>query len=132
MASKKRDGLDSEYTNSTVNQTCQVLSTLICAWFPDGERPVETGDKVTIELTPEIGTRNLRFDSVGRRDSEVAFIPFEQRACLPKATARWRFPPTCARRWRSMPRNRHNSRLRTVRFLSPQKHIQRLREQQLS
>jgi hypothetical protein len=84
VASKKRDGLDSEYTNSTVNQTCQVLSTLICAWFPDGERPVETGDKVTIELTLEIGTRNLRFDSVGRRDSEVAFIPFEQRACLPK------------------------------------------------
>jgi hypothetical protein len=48
------------------------------------ERPFEAGDKVTIEPTAEIGTRNLRFDSVGRRDSEVAFIPFEQRACLPQ------------------------------------------------
>jgi len=48
------------------------------------ERPVEAGDKVTIELTPELGTSSLRFDFVGRRDGEVAFRAFEQRACVPK------------------------------------------------
>jgi len=33
------------------------------------ERPFEAGDKVTIEPTAEIGTRNLRFEFIGRRDS---------------------------------------------------------------
>ena len=36
---KKRDNLDDEYTILTIDQTRQVLSTLIYAWFPEGERP---------------------------------------------------------------------------------------------
>ena len=36
---KKRNGLDDEYTILTIDQTRQVLSTLIYAWFPEGERP---------------------------------------------------------------------------------------------
>nr|WP_256290567.1 IS630 family transposase [Halobellus inordinatus] len=36
---KKRDNLDDEYTVLTIDQTRQVLSTLIYAWFPEGERP---------------------------------------------------------------------------------------------
>jgi len=36
---KKRDNLDEEYTILTVDQTRQVLSKLIYAWFPEGERP---------------------------------------------------------------------------------------------
>jgi hypothetical protein len=31
--------LDDEYTVLTIDQTRQVLSTLIYAWFPEGERP---------------------------------------------------------------------------------------------
>lgn len=46
------------------------------------ERPVEAGDEVTIELTPDPGTSSLRFDFVGRRDGGVAFTAFEQRACV--------------------------------------------------
>ena len=48
------------------------------------ERPVEAGDEVTIELTPDIGTRSLRFDFVGRRDGAVTFRSYEQRACVAK------------------------------------------------
>ena len=36
---KKRDNLDDDYTILTIDQTRQVLSTLIYAWFPKGERP---------------------------------------------------------------------------------------------
>lgn len=36
---KKRDSLGDEYTIITIDQTQQVLSTLIYAWFPEGERP---------------------------------------------------------------------------------------------
>ena len=36
---KKRDNLDDGYTILTIDQTRQVLSTLIYAWFPEGERP---------------------------------------------------------------------------------------------
>nr|WP_246972485.1 IS630 family transposase [Natribaculum luteum] len=36
---KKRDNLDDEYTILAIDQTRQVLSTLIHAWFPKGERP---------------------------------------------------------------------------------------------
>ncbi|WP_234403471.1 IS630 family transposase [Halarchaeum acidiphilum] len=36
---KKRDDLDDEYTVLTIDQTRQDLSTLIYAWFPEGERP---------------------------------------------------------------------------------------------
>jgi hypothetical protein len=38
-ALKKRDNLDDEYTVLTIDQTQQILSTLIYAWFPEGERP---------------------------------------------------------------------------------------------
>ena len=36
---KKCNNLDDEYTILTIDQTRQVLSTLIYAWFPEGERP---------------------------------------------------------------------------------------------
>ena len=36
---KKRNNLDDEYTIVTVDRTRQVLSKLINAWFPRGERP---------------------------------------------------------------------------------------------
>ena len=36
---KKCDRLDDEYTILRLDQTRQVLSTLIHAWFPEGERP---------------------------------------------------------------------------------------------
>ena len=36
---KKRNDLDDQYTILTIDQTRQVLSTLIYAWFPEGERP---------------------------------------------------------------------------------------------
>ena len=36
---KKRNDLDDEYTILAIDQTRQVLSTLICAWLPARERP---------------------------------------------------------------------------------------------
>lgn len=45
------------------------------------ERPVEAGDDVTIELTPSLGTRSVRFEYVARCDGEVAFSGHEQRVC---------------------------------------------------
>jgi len=36
---KKLGNLDDEYIILTIDQTRQVLSTLIYAWFPEGERP---------------------------------------------------------------------------------------------
>lgn len=48
------------------------------------ERPVEGGDAVTIELTPDLGDRSVRFEYVGRRDGIEAFSGYEQRACVPK------------------------------------------------
>ncbi|MFC4549904.1 MULTISPECIES: acyl-CoA thioesterase [Halorussus] len=45
------------------------------------EKPVEAGDRVTVELTPTLGDRSVRFDYVARRDGEVAFSGYEQRVC---------------------------------------------------
>lgn len=45
------------------------------------ERPVEAGDDVTVELTPSLGTRSVRFEYVARNDGEVAFSGYEQRVC---------------------------------------------------
>ena len=45
------------------------------------ERPVEAGDDVTVELTPSLGTRSVRFEYVARRDGDVAFSGYEQRVC---------------------------------------------------
>jgi len=45
------------------------------------ERPLEAGDEVTIELTPSLGERSVRFDYVARRDGAVAFSGYEQRVC---------------------------------------------------
>lgn len=45
------------------------------------ENPVEAGDEVTIELTPELGTRSVRFEYVARCGGEVAFSGYEQRVC---------------------------------------------------
>ncbi|WP_435064383.1 acyl-CoA thioesterase [Halobaculum sp. EA56] len=45
------------------------------------ERSVEAGDDVRVTLTPDLGTRSVRFEYVARRDGEVAFSGFEQRVC---------------------------------------------------
>lgn len=45
------------------------------------ENPVEAGDEVTIELTPDPGERSVRFEYVARCDGEVAFSGYEQRVC---------------------------------------------------
>lgn len=45
------------------------------------ENPVEAGDEVTIELTPSLGTRSVRFEYVARSDGDVAFSGYEQRVC---------------------------------------------------
>ena len=45
------------------------------------ENPVEAGDDVTIELTPDPGGRSVRFEYVARCDGEVAFSGYEQRVC---------------------------------------------------
>ncbi|EMA51691.1 hypothetical protein C451_14070 [Halococcus thailandensis JCM 13552] len=37
--SKKTNSLDDEYTTLAIDQTRQILSKLIYAWFPEGERP---------------------------------------------------------------------------------------------
>lgn len=48
------------------------------------ERPVEGGDQVTIELTPVLGDRSVRFEYAGRKNGTDAFGGYEQRACVPK------------------------------------------------
>ncbi|CQH56807.1 thioesterase domain protein [Halobacterium hubeiense] len=45
------------------------------------ENPVEAGDEVTIELTPDPGTRSVRFEYEARCDGDVAFSGHEQRVC---------------------------------------------------
>jgi 4-hydroxybenzoyl-CoA thioesterase len=45
------------------------------------ESPVEAGDDVTIALTPDIGTRSVRFDYTATCDGRVAFEGYEQRVC---------------------------------------------------
>ena len=45
------------------------------------ENPVEAGDDVTIELTPDPGGRSVRFEYVARCDGKVAFSGYEQRVC---------------------------------------------------
>lgn len=48
------------------------------------QRPIEAGDDVRIELTPDPGTRSVRFEFVGRLDdrNEECFTGYEQRACV--------------------------------------------------
>jgi 4-hydroxybenzoyl-CoA thioesterase len=46
------------------------------------ENPLESGDEVTIELTPTLGTRSVRFEYVARRGDTVAFSGYEQRVCV--------------------------------------------------
>ncbi|WP_232701644.1 acyl-CoA thioesterase [Halobacterium wangiae] len=45
------------------------------------ENPVEAGDDVTIQLTPDLGTRSVRFEYEAHSDGEVAFSGYEQRVC---------------------------------------------------
>ncbi|WP_353635381.1 thioesterase family protein [Halobacterium sp. NMX12-1] len=45
------------------------------------ENPVEAGDEVTIELTPDPGTRSVRFEYEARCGGDVAFSGHEQRVC---------------------------------------------------
>jgi 4-hydroxybenzoyl-CoA thioesterase len=45
------------------------------------ETPVEAGDDVIMELTPDPSTRSVRFDYVARCDGVVAFSGSEQRVC---------------------------------------------------
>jgi 4-hydroxybenzoyl-CoA thioesterase len=50
------------------------------------ENPVEAGDEVTIELTPDLGTRSVRFEYVARHDGDVAFSGDEQRVCAERGS----------------------------------------------
>jgi 4-hydroxybenzoyl-CoA thioesterase len=45
------------------------------------ESPVEAGDEVTIALTPDVGTRSVRFDYTATCDGTVAFEGYAQRVC---------------------------------------------------
>ncbi|MGB9965582.1 acyl-CoA thioesterase [Halobacterium hubeiense] len=45
------------------------------------QNPVEAGDEVTVELTPDPGERSVRFEYEARCDGEVAFSGYEQRVC---------------------------------------------------
>jgi 4-hydroxybenzoyl-CoA thioesterase len=45
------------------------------------ENPMEAGDDVVIELTPDPGTKSVRFEYVGRCDGEVTFSGHEVRVC---------------------------------------------------
>ena len=45
------------------------------------ENPVGAGDEMTIELTPDLGTRSVRFEYVARHDGEITFLGDEQRVC---------------------------------------------------
>ena len=66
---KKRNNLDDGYTILTIAQTRQVLSTLIYAWFPEGERPSlpVTGAWDSINLLGAVS------DS-----GETFFLPYEE------------------------------------------------------
>ncbi|WP_435127032.1 acyl-CoA thioesterase [Halobaculum sp. D14] len=44
-------------------------------------KPVEAGDDVLVQLTPELGSRSVRFDYVATHDGEEAFSGYEQRVC---------------------------------------------------
>lgn len=48
------------------------------------EHPVEAGDAVTIELTPDLSDRSVRFEYVGRCDGVDSFTGYEQRVCVEK------------------------------------------------
>ena len=45
------------------------------------ESPVEAGDEVVLELTPDVGDRSVRFDYTATCDGTVAFEGYEQRVC---------------------------------------------------
>lgn len=46
--------------------------------------PVRAGDVVTIQLTPALGDRSVRFSYEARlQDGSLAFTAYEQRACVP-------------------------------------------------
>jgi 4-hydroxybenzoyl-CoA thioesterase len=45
------------------------------------QAPMEAGDDVTVELTPDVGRRSVRFDYEGRCGGEVTFSGYEQRVC---------------------------------------------------
>jgi len=55
--------LDDEYTVLTIDQTRQVLSTLIYAWFPEGERPSlpVTGKWESIKLLGAVSDGGKKF-----------------------------------------------------------------------
>ena len=45
------------------------------------EAPVEAGDDVTVELSPSLGNRSVRFEYVAWCDGRVTFSGYEQRVC---------------------------------------------------
>jgi 4-hydroxybenzoyl-CoA thioesterase len=47
----------------------------------DFQRPLAGGDKVTVRLTPELGTRSVRFTYEAHVDDELTFTAYEQRVC---------------------------------------------------
>ncbi|MFC6764670.1 acyl-CoA thioesterase [Natrinema soli] len=45
------------------------------------ENPLHGGDEVTIDLTPDPGTKSVRFEYVAHLEDAVAFSGYEQRVC---------------------------------------------------
>lgn len=45
------------------------------------EQPIDAGDDVTITLTPDVGTRSVRFDYEAYVDDTLMFSGYEQRVC---------------------------------------------------
>lgn len=54
------------------------------------ESPVKAGDRIVIEVTPEVGTSSLRLSFRGRHadTGETAFTGFEQHVCMSDADER--------------------------------------------
>ena len=48
------------------------------------EEPVEAGDEVRVTLTPDPGTRSVRFDYEAYVDDTLVFSGYEQRVCAEK------------------------------------------------
>lgn len=65
---KKRNHLDDDYTIITIDQTRQVLSKLINAWFPTGQRP-------TLPVTGK--WKSLKLLGATAETGETFFLPCE-------------------------------------------------------
>ena len=56
----------------------------IIEFHAEFSRPCHAGDVVTIQLTPDLGSRSVRFSyEAFHEDGSLAFSAYEQRACVP-------------------------------------------------